>query len=133
MTTSNFKLSARSEARIEDIDIRLKLVIRRALEITPIDFGIPRDGGKRTTERQSELFHDNKSKCDGYRLKSYHQSGRAFDVYAYVDGTASWEKEHLAIVAAAILQAANELEIKLEWGGLWKSFVDMPHFQLPKP
>jgi peptidoglycan L-alanyl-D-glutamate endopeptidase CwlK len=29
-------------------------------------------------------------------------------------------------------QAAYELNIKIEWGGDWKSFKDGPHFQLPK-
>jgi len=54
----------------------------------------------------------------------------ALDVYAYVDGAASWRPQHLATVAAAMLQAANELGVRLEWGGLWRSFVDMPHFQI---
>jgi len=36
----------------------------------------------------------------------------------------------LAQVACAFLQAANELQIKIQWGGLWKSFEDMPHFEL---
>jgi peptidoglycan L-alanyl-D-glutamate endopeptidase CwlK len=27
-------------------------------------------------------------------------------------------------------QAAKELDVKLTWGGDWKSFVDMPHYQI---
>ena len=84
----------------------------------------------RTVKDQAALFTAGKSKADGRTNKSYHQTGRALDVYAYVDGKASWEKEHLAIVAVAMMQAANELGYKLEWGGLFVSFTDMPHFQL---
>ncbi|MEO5344604.1 MAG: hypothetical protein H7842_15010, partial [Gammaproteobacteria bacterium SHHR-1] len=42
------------------------------------------------------------------------------DFYAYVDGRASWEREHLAMVAAAFLQAASHLGYAISWGGLWK-------------
>jgi len=105
-------------------------VLNRAIQITKIDFGVPSDGGVRTAERQHELFLDKKSKCDGYDKKSQHQSGNAFDVYAYVDGKASWDMEHLSMVANAVLQAASELGVPLTWGGLWVNFVDAPHFQL---
>ena len=66
----------------------------------------------------------------GSLTRAYHQTGNAVDVYAYVDGKASWDHEHLASVAAAMLQASSELGIPLEWGGLWKGFCDRPHFQL---
>ena len=59
-----------------------------------------------------------------------HQSGLAFDIYAYVDGKASWDRYHLTQVAAALLQAAALLGYPLTWGGNWKSWQDMPHFQL---
>lgn len=125
-----FQFSERSLERMEGVDPRLKEIAKHAITISKIDFGIPQDGGLRTAERQAELFADGKSKADGVKNKSRHQTGGALDVYAYVDGKASWEKEHLAMVAAAMFQSASILGYKLEWGGLWKSFVDMPHFQI---
>jgi peptidoglycan LD-endopeptidase CwlK len=125
-----YSLSRSSKEHLEGVDPRLIAIVDRALQITRIDFGIPQDGGIRTAYRQKELCLEGLSMCDGTIKKSEHQSGRAFDVYAYVDGRASWEKEHLAMVAAAILQAAAELNTPLSWGGLWSNFVDMPHFQL---
>ena len=125
-----FKLSNSSRQRREGVDPRLIEISDRALEISIIDFGIPRDGGLRTAERQMELHLDHKSNCDGIVKLSRHQSGKALDVYAYVDGKASWDKYHLAMVAAAMLQAASELGHELQWGGLWTSPVDYPHFQL---
>lgn len=129
-----FKFSDRSEARLYKVHPNLVKVARRALEISPIDFGIPAFGGIRTAADQNSLYRDGKSKADGFVNKSNHQlqddgKGYALDVYAYVDGAASWEKSHLSIVAAAFLQAACEYGIIIEWGGLWKNFVDMPHFQ----
>jgi peptidoglycan LD-endopeptidase CwlK len=116
-----FKFSESSESRFVGVDGRLVNVARRALEISKVDFGIPPDGGLRTAERQNELFKKKASKADGYENKSYHQSGKALDVYAYVDGKASWYSPHLAMLACAMLQAASELGVKLEWGGLWST------------
>lgn len=125
-----WKLSKRSKQRREGVDSRLIEICDLALEICPIDFGIPEDGGVRTSARQNQLYHDKKSKCDGFVKPSYHQTGKALDFYAYVDGAASWDKLHLALVGAAFLQAASELGYRLEWGGLWKNFKDYPHVQL---
>jgi peptidoglycan L-alanyl-D-glutamate endopeptidase CwlK len=124
-----FTFSESSKNTLLSVDNRLQAVCFRALEISKIDFGIPSSGGYRTEEEQNKLFSLGKSNCDGYEKKSYHQTGMAVDVYAYVDGKASWDKDHLTHVAAAMMQSANELSVKLEWGGFW-GFVDMPHFQI---
>jgi len=126
----SFSLSQNSLNNAAGVDSRLIEIVNRAIKISIIDFGIPSSGGLRTVKDQAALFTAGKSKADGRTNKSYHQTGRALDVYAYVDGKASWEKEHLAIVAVAMMQAANGLGYKLEWGGLFRSFTDMPHFQL---
>lgn len=112
------------------MDPRLIEISDLAIKLTRFDFGIPADAGVRTAERQRELFDSGKSKCDGTNKLSRHQSGKALDVYAYVDGKASWDEYHLAMVAAAMLQAASILGYKLSWGGLWESWQDMPHFEL---
>lgn len=125
-----FRFSRTSEARLSTVDERLQAIARRAIQISKVDFGIPEFGGLRTAEEQNVLFSRGRSQLDGYDKKSHHQTGKALDVFAYVDGQASWEREHLAMVACAMLQAANELGHKLTWGGLWSRFVDFPHFQL---
>jgi peptidoglycan L-alanyl-D-glutamate endopeptidase CwlK len=125
-----FKLGQNSLNHRAGCDQRLLDISDLAIKITNIDFGIPSTGGLRSTSDQAALFTAGKSKADGRINKSYHQSGRALDVYAYVDGKASWEKEHLAIIAAAMLQASSQLGHKLKWGGLWKSWQDFPHFEL---
>jgi len=131
-----YQLSERSKKNREGIDPRLIAISDLAIIITLVDFGHGKYAGKRTAELQHELFLDEKSKADGYDKLSEHQSGNALDFYAYVDGATSWKHEHLAMVAAAHLQAASILGHKVKWGGLWKSKRskiygwDMPHIQL---
>lgn len=125
-----FSLGKKSIENLIGVDDELIGVIELAIEITKVDFGIPSTGGYRVEAEQAKLFTAGLSKCDGRVNKSKHQTGRAVDVFAYVDGKASYNTEHLAMVAAAMLQAASQLGIELKWGGHFKSFLDMPHFEL---
>jgi len=125
-----FKLSNRSKENLEGVDKRIIEIVELALTISVIDFGIPKYGGLRTAGDQRTMFKKGASKCDGIEKKSAHQSGLAFDIFAYVDGSASWDRYHMTQLAAAILQSAALLGYGLEWGGLWRNYVDMPHFQL---
>ena len=112
------------------VDNKLILIAHRAIEITHIDFGIPNTGGLRTEVEQALLYSQRKSKADGVNNLSKHQTGKALDFFAYVDGKGSWTKEHLAEVACAFMQAAIELDIKIKSGMFFKSFSDYPHIQL---
>ena len=115
-----FVLSTRSKERRKGVDPRLIEIDDLAIQLTLIDYGHPEHAGKRSAEEQNGLFKAGKSKCDGYTKKSNHQYGKALDFYAFVDGKASWEYEHLAIVACAYFQAASILGYRIKWGGLWK-------------
>lgn len=124
-----FFLSDKSLDHMEGVHDELEAVCHRALALSSIDFGIPSTGGLRTAREQQALYQLGKSKRDGFIRLSEHQSGNALDFYAYVDGRASWDEYHLTTVAAAFLQAASELGVKLQWGGHWRGFTDMPHVQ----
>jgi len=126
----SFRLGKNSIINLTGVDGRLIEIADLAITLSTVDFGIPSTGGLRTTEDQAELFAEGVSKADGVNNKSYHQSGMAVDVFAYVDGKASWDKLDLALVATAMLQAAAHLGYPLKWGGLWKSWQDYPHFEL---
>ncbi len=125
------KFSVNSASVLATVSEPLRDIAIRALELSKVDFGIPSNGGLRTAKEQNRLYHYGKSQLDGYQKKSYHQTGNALDVYAFVNGSASYDKEHLALVACAMLQAANELGYSLKWGGHWVNFADMPHFEIP--
>lgn len=127
-----YKLSDRSKSNMSGVSQDLIRIAERAIELTKIDFGIPESGGLRTENQQKSLYDKGLSKADGIKRLSTHQSGTALDFYAYVDGAGSWKPEHLAQIACAFMQAAIELDVKIRWGGLFKSFVDMPHVELLK-
>ena len=125
-----YKLSKRSLGRLEGINPVLIDIVKEAIKNSPYDFGIPNYGGLRTTEDQQTLFNNGVSKCDGVKRKSYHQSGNAFDIYAYVDGKASWNKSQLRLIARHIQNIAKrDFNVYLKWCGDFRSFKDMPHFQ----
>jgi peptidoglycan L-alanyl-D-glutamate endopeptidase CwlK len=133
-----FKFSSRSEMRLEGVHPKIIEVLRIGLTRSPIDFGIAEYGGLRTVEDQQFLFNDGGSKCDGIRKKSKHQRqksgyGEAFDVYAYLNRAASFDKIHLAIIAGVILAVAKEKGVKCVWGGTFNSNEfkgwDFGHFE----
>ena len=119
-----FILSRRSLKNLEGVHEDLVLVVKRALEITPIDFTVIE--GIRSKERQKKLFESGDSKT----MRSRHLTGHAVDLAAWVDGKIDWHWEYYEKIAEAIKAAGKELGIAVEWGGDWKSFKDGPHFQL---
>jgi len=126
-----FKLSKRSLKHLEGVEPVLIDIVKEAIKDSPYDFGIPITGGLRTAEQQQSLYYKDLSKCDGYIKKSYHQTGKAFDIYGYVYGKATWDKHILTKIARHIQKVAYDVFcVNLVWGGDWISFKDMPHFQI---
>lgn len=121
-----FKLSEKSKQRREGVDPKLIEIDDLAITLTLIDYGHPANAGVRTAKRQYELFQKGSSLADGYKNLSNHQPaedgyGKALDFYAFVFNRASWDLDHLTIVACAYFQAASILGYSIKWGGLWKS------------
>lgn len=56
---SNFKFSQRSENNLKGVNPDLVKIVRRALQLSPVDFGITE--GLRTVERQRQLVAAGKS------------------------------------------------------------------------
>lgn len=121
----SFKLGKRSLSNLEGVHPDLIKVIKRAIELTQVDFTVIE--GLRTKERQAQLLKEKKTTT----LNSRHLTGHAVDIAAWVDDTVSWDWKHYYIIEKAMKQAASELKIPLEWGGDWKTFKDAPHWQLP--
>lgn len=122
---SNFYLGKRSKQRIRDIHPDLNRVVKRAIQLTDVDFAVLE--GMRTKGRQEELVRQGASTT----MHSRHLTGHAVDLGAYVSGEIRWDWPLYYKIADAMKQAAEELEVPLEWGGDWKTFKDGPHFQLP--
>lgn len=128
----NYRLSNRSKARLEGIHPDLVACVLRAIEITEVDFSVLE--GLRTPERQAQLVANGASSTSNSR----HLTGHAIDLGAYINGSIDWSWPLYYKIADAMKQAADELNVDLEWGGDWTTFKDGPHFQLswvtyPKP
>lgn len=110
---SRFKLSKRSMAKLSGVHPDMVAVVQRAIELTPIDFGITE--GLRTTLRQKELVAAGASKT----MNSRHITGHAIDVVAYVGSEVRWDFGLYLQIAEAFRQAARELNIPVVWGACW--------------
>ena len=130
----NFEFSKSSEEKLSTVNSQLASVARKALALTPIDFGITE--GRRSIKKQEQLVKEGASKT----MKSKHITGHAIDIACYVDGKITWDLEYYQIVANAFALACEELKINLRWGGSWKindfnldpnnKFIDAVHFEL---
>ena len=118
------KFSKRSEDNLKGVNPDLVRVVRRALVLSPIDFGIIE--GLRTKERQRKLVASGASQT----MNSRHIGGFAIDFLAYPTPTGSWDFKYYKQIADAFKQAAAELGVPIEWGGDWRTLRDGPHIQL---
>lgn len=121
-----FVLSKRSEANLSGVHPALVSVVRRALEISEVDFAVIE--GLRTKERQEELVKAGASQT----MNSRHLTGHAVDLAAVVGGTIRWDWPLYDKIAKAVKTAATELKVAVDWGGDWKTFKDGPHFELDR-
>ena len=148
----NFHLSQRSLDRLAGVKPQLVAVVKRAIEITTVDFGVTE--GLRTIETQRRYVETGKSQT----MDSKHLTGDAVDLVAYIDGQVSWELNVYDNIADAVKQAAIEQDVAVRWGAAWnipdirkwdgsmeaamnfyiderrrqgrRPFIDAPHFEL---
>lgn len=119
-----YKLGTRSNQSLSGVHVDLVAVVKRAIEITEVDFSVIE--GIRHIERQRQLVKEGKSTT----LNSRHLTGHAVDMVPY---PVDWEDlERFELMAEAMKLASKELEISIKWGGDWKNFYDAPHFELDR-
>ena len=131
---SNFMLGSRSVRSLVGVHPDLLKIVRRALEISSIDFSVIE--GVRSPERQQRLYRSGATKT----LHSRHLTGHAVDIVPWVmPHGIDWNNiMQFRQVGHAMKTAAAELGIRMEWGakkthgGDWNSFNDMPHYQLSR-
>lgn len=87
--------------------------------------------GHRNQEDQNRAFQEGKSKQQWPNSRHNSSPSEAVDCAPY---PLDWNNaQEFAVMAGHILAAAERVGVKIEWGGRWKSIVDLPHFQLAKP
>jgi peptidoglycan L-alanyl-D-glutamate endopeptidase CwlK len=138
---ADFKLSRTSKANLKGVDSGLIKLVERSLKKSEHDFGIPANGGLRTAQEQNNLFHKKPrvTWLDGFSKKSYHQSGKAFDIFIYDEHGACWACTEKYRDVAKVIKAEFSLmveegvfdkDVVFSWGGDWTKFKDLPHFQI---
>ena len=148
----SYILSERSRGNLMRVDKRLVDVVKTAIQVTTVDFGVIQ--GIRTVEEQKILVERGASKT----MKSKHIEGLAVDLMAYINGRGSWELNLYDNIADAMKKAALENEVAIRWGAAWhmpdirkwgssmeeamnsyidirrsegkRPFIDAPHFEL---
>lgn len=132
-----FKLGKTSLARLQGVDETLVNVVKRAIEISEVDFTVME--GVRTLERQRELYAQGRTapgKIVTWTMKSRHIEGKAVDLVPY---PLDWnDLEKFNKIKDAMFQAAKELDVNLRWGADWdgdgnyreKGEYDSPHFEI---
>lgn len=121
-----YKLGERSRLRLNGVHPDLVKVVEHAIDISTIDFTVLE--GLRTPERQKLLRDSGASQT----LNSRHITGHAVDLGALIDGEVRWDWPLYHKIAAAMKQAAKELNVAIVWGGDWRTFKDGPHFELDR-
>lgn len=149
----SFTFGTRSEGELVGVHPKLVGVVRRALEVTQIDFAVI--DGLRTVEQQNEYVRTGASKTMASKHLPQHDGySHAVDLVPCVFGKPRWELPLCFQVALAVKQAAVEQGIPITWGACWDKrlnelapnlaravedyklrhagadFIDAPHFQL---
>ena len=147
-----FKLSSRSKGRLEGINPQLIEVVKTAITLTKVDFGVT--CGMRTVEEQEKLVASGASQT----MKSKHLEGRAVDLVAYIGPNITWSLNKYDEIADAMAAAAKQKGVALKWGAAWtvgniadwdgsmedamntyvdvrrsqgrRPFIDAPHFEM---
>lgn len=117
-----YRLSKRSQKKLEGVDERLKAIVRSAIRHSKQDFSVI--CGLRTYEEQRKLV----AKGASQTMKSKHLEGLAVDLMAYDAGATPrgrWELNLYDEIADAMKHAAQELGVSLRWGAAWhKNLTD---------
>lgn len=151
----SYRLSQRSLDRLIGVDPKLVAVVKRAIELSPIDFMVLE--GVRTREQCMINYGKGRtaSQCQakGVPAKyaqpsvakvtwlnnpfaSKHCDGKAVDLVPY---PVDWQDlKKFDAIAKAMLQAAKELGVPVRWGADWdgdgkpreRGESDSPHFEI---
>lgn len=125
-SVSDYKLSEKSLDRLKGLHPDLVKVVKRAIEITDIDFSVGE--GLRSITRQKELYAEGATTT----MNSRHLTGHAVDLFALDEnGKVTWDWKYYHPLSDAVKQAAKDVGVTIEWGGDWSKFKDGPHYQLP--
>lgn len=152
----DYQLGKRSLRELEGVHPKLVAVVKRAIQLTTVDFGV--HDGLRTFKEQRQLVAKGASKTmNSKHLPQSDGYGHAVDLVPFVNGRLRWEWDLIWPIALAMDHAATELQVTIVWGAIWdrtmmqyggsiynlqeaveqykirhkgRDFLDGPHYQL---
>jgi peptidoglycan L-alanyl-D-glutamate endopeptidase CwlK len=137
----SWKLSARDESRLGEIDQKMASVVRLAAQKCALRFMVTE--GRRTQARQDALYAQGRTapgQIVTWTRSSKHIDGLAVDLAPLDDaGGIPWgDFTAFDAIAKAMFAAAAELGVRIRWGADWdrdgkpreKGESDSPHFEL---
>ena len=128
------RYSKRSKERLSTCEKDLQMVFNEVIK--HVDCSVLE--GHRSAERQDKLYDEGKTKVRYPNGRHNSSPSRAVDVTPY---PVDWaDRERQTLFAGFVLGVANQMGIKLRWGGDWDQdfevkdnrFDDFPHFELKK-
>lgn len=153
MTKSKFNLSKRSLSTLEGVHPDLIKVVKRAIELTEVDFMVGE--GVRTIQTQRKYVRQGKSRTLNSRhIPASNGYSHAVDLWMWKEGKISWDTsgttdfytlsvdddyDNYQEIGTSVLMAGEELGIPIRWGADWDGdgqhtdhkFLDFVHFELP--
>ena len=119
-----YVLGRRSKAELQDVHPDLVRVVERAILITSQDFSV--HDGIRTEAEQRVLVQRGASRTmNSKHLPQEDGWGHAVDLVPYLNGKLRWEWRLIYPIAEAMRAAAEELGVRLRWGGHWGELTGM--------
>jgi hypothetical protein len=119
-----FQFSKRSSDNLAQCDPRLQKVAHEAANY----FNFTIICGHRGQEEQDRAWREGRSKLRFPRSKHNQAPSLAMDCVPY---PLDWnDTKAFQEMARVMKQAAKTVGVDLVWGGDWKGFVDMPHFEV---
>lgn len=114
----DFRFGSKSLAELRGVHPRLVECVHRALQLSPVDFGV--HDGLRTIEEQRAYVARGVSKTmNSMHLPQADGFSHAVDLVPYINGKLRWEWPPIFDIAAAMARAAREQGLPLRWGGVW--------------
>jgi peptidoglycan L-alanyl-D-glutamate endopeptidase CwlK len=126
------KFGKRSKERLATCDERLQKIFNEVIKY--VDCSVLE--GNRSEERQNKLYEEGKTKVKFPNGRHNRYPSLAVDVTPY---PVDWEdRERQTLFAGFVLGVANQMGIKVRWGGDWdqdfqvqdNKFDDFPHFEV---
>jgi len=130
-----YALGSRSLAFAAHVDPRLMAVVKRAISICPVDFGMTEDQSRTVAQQAAKVAAGVSHVRPGPAARHMIQPdgfSKAVDLVPWVDGRFQWGDGQWRVttasgavltpffdIAASMRQAAKETGLVLRWGAVW--------------